>query len=311
MIKTLRITSIVAAILAVIFFVLPVVFGVRSDKSMEELLNSPGAIENFNKSAGDKAKASQNQMSPLVQQAEAFALYLDPPKPRVVKPVAGRGSAAPQREPSVTPQFKLKGTSFYKGRPELSLALIDEPGKGLHWVRQSTKVGHLLIEQVKDGVVVVKDDKGSFELIAEQKPETSLLEGESGTLLQRTGVSGRDGPSGRALIPDRPKSALPFPDSGRPGSGITETKNMNPEEDAKMAELIEKLRQIQESFNSDKTGSGPNAKEKAQMMEQIISKFKSSRLTPEDAKKLSSVGKELREAWKDSEQSLPEKDSGK
>ena len=290
MIKTLRITSIVAAILAVIFFVLPVVFGVRSDKSMEELLNSPGAIENFiNKSAGDKANASQNQISPLVQQAEAFALYLNPPKPRVVKPVAGRGSAAPQRGPSVTPQFKVMGTSFYKGRPELSLALIDEPGKGLHWVRQSTKVGHLFIEQVKDGVVVVKDDKGSFELIAEQKPETSLLEGESGTLLQRTGVSGRDGPSGRALIPDRPKSALPFPASGRAGSGITETN---------LKELEGMIKEIQR-----KTGSRSSDEEKA-AMKNFISKI--SHLSPEEVKKLSALGKKLEKDMEEPNRSGPE-----
>lgn len=306
MIKTLRITSIVAAILAVIFFVFPVVFGVRSDESIEELLNSPGVIEKFNKSA-DKAKATQSQSSPLVQQAEAFALYLNPPKPRVVTPVAGRGSATPQRGPSVTPQFKVKGTCYYESRPELSLVLIDEPGKGLHWVRQSSKVGHLLIEQIKDGVVVVHDGKSSFELVAEQNPEPSLLEGDSAVPPQRTGVPSPAGLSGLAAIPVRSKSALPFPTSGRTAPGVRESKieipqakDMSSEEDAKMVELLERLRQIQKSFDSDKTGSGPSAKEKAEMMEKLISKFKSSRLTPEDANKMSSLGRELREIWEKS-----------
>ncbi len=82
MIKTLRITSIVAAVLAVIFlvfFVFPVVFGGYSDEHLEQSLDSPGVIERFNKNVGNKAKTGQDEISPLVQQAGAFALYLNPP----------------------------------------------------------------------------------------------------------------------------------------------------------------------------------------------------------------------------------------
>jgi len=72
MIKTLRVTSIVAAVSAVIFlifFVFPVVFGFHSNEDLEESLNSPGVIERFNKTVGNKAKADQDEVSPLVQQA--------------------------------------------------------------------------------------------------------------------------------------------------------------------------------------------------------------------------------------------------
>ena len=47
MIKTLRITSVVAVVLAVVFLVFPAIFGFRSGKEVEEFLNSPGAIEKF------------------------------------------------------------------------------------------------------------------------------------------------------------------------------------------------------------------------------------------------------------------------
>jgi len=311
MIKTLRITTIVAAILAVIFFAFVVVCGVRSDENMEELLNSPGVIEKFNKSAPDKAKTSQS--SPLVQQATSFALYLNPPKPKIPSPVAGRGSAALQPGPAVTPQFKVKGTCYYKGRPELSLVLIDEPGKGLRWVRQSSKVGHLLIEQVKDGLVVVKDGSRTFELIAEQQPEPSLLEGAPAVPLKRTGFPSQAELSGRAPVPTGSKSAVPFPTPWRTGPGVTDSKikipqakDMSPEKDAKMNELIERLRQIQNSFKSDKTGSGTSAKEKTEMMEILISKFKSSRLSVEEAKKLSTLGKKLKKDMEEPNRSGPE-----
>jgi len=310
MIKTLRITTIVAAILAVIFFAFVVVCGVRSDENMEELLNSPGVIEKFNKSAPDKAKTSQS--SPLVQQATSFALYLNPPAPKTPKTATG-GTTITPRGPAVTPQFKVKGTCYYKGRPELSLVLIDEPGKGLRWVRQSSKVGHLLIEQVKDGLVVVKDGSGTFELIAEQQPEPSLLEGASAVPLKRTGFPSQAELSGRAPVPTGSKSAVPFPTPWRTGPGVTDSKikipqakDMSPEKDAKMNELIERLRQIQNSFKSDKTGSGTSAKEKAEMMEILISKFKSSRLSAEEAKKLSTLGKKLKKDMEEPNRSGPE-----
>jgi len=79
MIKTLRITSFVAVILAVVFFVFPVIFGVRGDEQVEQFLSSPGVIEKFSKAKGDKDRRSESQISPLVKEAQAFALYLNPP----------------------------------------------------------------------------------------------------------------------------------------------------------------------------------------------------------------------------------------
>jgi len=303
MIKTLRITSVVAAVLAVIFvifFVFPVVFG--SDDHIKELLSSPGVIEKFEKTVGKKSRGDASQESPLVKQAGVFALYLDPPKPKMPKTATGGTTIA--RGPAVTPKFKVLGTSYYKGRPDLSIALIDEPGKGLHWVRQSSKVGHLLIEQIKDGLIVVKDDRGTFELMAEQEPETSLLEGASAVPPGRTDISRR--------TPGAAGSRAALPASGRTDAGITRPTGRVPqprrtaEEDAKMKELVENLRQIQRSFKSDKTGSGPSAKEKAELMENLISQFRSSRLSAEEAKRLSTLGKELKKVWEEPDSSCPE-----
>jgi len=304
MIKTLRITSVVATVLAVIFvifFVFPVVFG--SDDHIEEFLNSPGVIEKFNKTVGNKSRGDASQKSPLVKQAGAFALYLDPPKPKT--PKTATGGTTITRGPAVTPKFKVIGTSYYKGRPELSIALIDEPGKGLHWVRQSSKVGHLLIEQIKDGLIVVKDNKGTFEITAEQGPKTSLLEGASAVPPGRANISRR--------TPGAAGSRAALPASRRTDAGITGAKSRVPpprrtaEENTKMKELVEKLREIQRSFKSDKAGPGTSAKEKAAMMENLISQFRSSRLSAEEAKKLSSLGKELKKVWEEPDSSGPEK----
>ena len=178
MIKTLRITSVVAVVLAVFFFVFPAVFSVRSDEQVEQFLSFPGVIEKFNKAKGDSDKRSESQISPLVKEAQAFALYLNPPpKPKKETRPIPKKTTPPKPRPQapVSPKFKLVGVSYYASHPELSLALIDEPGRGTRWVRQSSKVSHLIIEQVKDGLVVVRDGKRTFELKPKTQEEKSLV----------------------------------------------------------------------------------------------------------------------------------------
>jgi hypothetical protein len=308
MIKTLRITSIGAAILAAVIIVFSVVFGVRSDEKIEEFINSPTVMEKFNKAMGNKVKTSQSETSPLVKQAGSFALYLNPPKSRAPSTPTGRGGAI-ARVPAVTPKFKVIGTSYYEGRPDLSLALIDEPGKGLHWVRQGGQVGHLSIKQIKDSLVVVSDNGRTYELAAEQQPEPSLLEGAP-DVRKPAGASVRAG--------GRISSRTSLPASGSDSTGKTKAASETPKprmstgQEQRMNELVEKLREIQRNFTSDKAGSVPNAKEKAAMMESLINKFKSSsQLSPEEAKRLGDLGRELKDVWQKSDESLPEKDGGK
>ncbi len=310
MIKTLRITSIGAAVLAGVIIVFSVVFGVRNDEKIEEFLNSPTVMEKFNKAMGSKVKTSQSETSPLVKQASSFALYLNPPKSTAPSTPSGRSGVS--RVPAVTPKFTVIGTSYYEGRPDLSLALIDEPGKGLHWVRQGGQVGHLSIKQIKDSLVVVSDNGRTYELAAVQQPETSLLEGAAAvskpaeTSVQAVGKVG---------------SGSKLPASGRGISGRAKAASETPKprmstgQEQRMNELVEKLREIQINYTSDKAGPVPSAKEKAEkaaMMENLINKFKSSsQLSPEEAKKLGDLGRELEDIWEKSDQSLPAKDGGK
>lgn len=178
MTKALRITSIAIAAATVLLVVLPAVFSSDMNEQTKTLLNSPGIIESLNKTATADAGAA----SPLVQQAEKFAAYLNPPKPppKRERPTTNSKRRAPVRPTSpVTAKFELLGTSYYPLRPELSLALIDEPGAGLRWVRQSSKIGHLTVEQVKDGKVVIRDGTSTYELESKRMPKRSLVKGES------------------------------------------------------------------------------------------------------------------------------------
>ena len=63
MIKTLRITTIIAAILAIGFLAFPVVYGYRYHgiEEIEQFLSSPGATEQFSMAKGEKRAGSESQ----------------------------------------------------------------------------------------------------------------------------------------------------------------------------------------------------------------------------------------------------------
>ncbi|MHC4728663.1 MAG: hypothetical protein ACYS17_15700 [Planctomycetota bacterium] len=296
MIRTLRITSILAVALAAVLVVFSVIFGVRGDKGIEELLGEPDVIEKFNKSAGNKAARGKNQISPLVKQAGAFALCLNPPKPKAPR-VTGRTASAKRSVPSATPKFQVIATSYYKDRPELSIAMIDEPGKGRNWVRQSSTVGHLFIVEIKDGVVVVKDSSGTFELIAEQKPQMSLLEGAPVVGSKGGGISSRTaaktGLKSSATVPAKSSRYSGRAVSRTPKLPKTPLKRKTKEEESAMKELAAELAQLQNKLKSGEY----TEQERAVMYNQLISKFqasKSSRLSAEESERLNTLGKELK-----------------
>jgi hypothetical protein len=274
--------------------------GLRIYEPFEQFLNSPSVIEKFNMAMGNKAKTSVSRSSPLVQQATSFALYLNP-KPEEPSAVRDKGGITPPSLPT-TPKFRVVAISYYEVQPELSLALIDEPGKGLHWVRQSSRVGHLVIEQIRDSLVVVKGDKGNFELPVEQRPEMSLLEGRTHAPKEAGGQTGF-------------KSTLTT--SGRTNARITRTRSrppqqpLNTEKTAQLQELADELKKMQKSFRSDKTDSGASPEEKAAMMEKLISNFKSLRVSAEEAKKLGDLGKQLKDVREEPNRSLPATNEGK
>ena len=288
MIKTLRIASIVVAVLATVFAVLPVVFGVpplgvlwSSDEQIEGFLDSAGSIEDFKKARGDESKYVGNQSSPLVRQAEHFALYLNPPaKPARAAP-AHRPTMPHRPAGLVSPKFELFGTSVYPSRPRLSLALIDEPGKGLHWVRQGGKVGHLIIEQIKDGLVVVRDGQRTFELVAERPEKRSLVKGAS---LEPIRAKPSLSPLDRPDVPVIHR----MPDGRRRPPRMTAA-----EEKAEREKVLAELEAMLMSIESDRTDSQRSDEENAVEMEGFISDIKAMRVSAEEADHLGRLGRQL------------------
>jgi len=301
MIKTLRITSVVAAILAGVFFVFPVIYGVRSDERVDEFLELPSVREKFEDVSDNKTKAGESRVSPLVEQAEAFALYLNPIEPVVRKNSKATKTTTISDRVAVTPKFPVYATIYFEGNPELSQALIDEPGRERRWVRQSSQVGHLFIEQIKDGIVVVKSGGKTFDLLLAEKPETNILNKSTST---KTGSSIR----GRS----------PLPSSGRIPSGAARRPIITPRipktsavDKEKMGQLVDKLKDLQKDSRSDKNAPGLSSEERAARIQELISKFKSTRVGAEESKKLGTLGEKLKDVRKDTNQSIPDTNTGK
>jgi len=264
MIKTLRITSIVAAVLAAIFLISLVIFGTRDNEQVEQFLNSESIIEKFNKTESNKAARGRNQTSPLVAQAKKFAKYLNPPpKPKPSapsKPPVARKPSVPAPKPrKATAKFNLVGTSYYASQPERSLAFIDEPGKGMRWISQSSKVGHLVIDQIKDGIVVVRDGGRTFELSVPAKKQKSLIEGASPV---SSAVESQNASESTASI------SSPPPPSGKDISRI--------------AEFLKSFKESAKAGKSDSDG-----------IEKIMSDLGSMRISSGEAERLKDLPKEL------------------
>ncbi len=170
-------------------------FGQDVVERIEKLLKEPTAVEKFVKEKGEKASDKSGQVPPLVKESHSFALYLNPPvKPSVRKPVVKKGNTMGQpivaaRPGSVSVKFTVIGTSYFEAAPDLSLAFVDMPGKGFRWVRQGDKIGHMLLEEVKDGYIVVSDSGSKTELYPDRPVKRSLVKNDSSGGNSKTGKS--------------------------------------------------------------------------------------------------------------------------
>jgi len=78
-----------------------------------------------------------------------------------------------------------------------------------------------------------------------------------------------------------------------------------------MGELVDKLKDLQRDSKSDKTVPGLGGEERAARIAELISKFKSTRVSDEESKKLGNLGEELKGVRKETNQSVPVTNTGK
>jgi hypothetical protein len=244
MIKTLRITSFLAAFIALGFFIFIAARGMAANENVENLLKLPGVAEQFQADSAGRSSADSEAETPLTKQAKAFALRINPPPPP--EPVRPKSlpNETPRPQVPVTAKFTLIGTSYHFGDETTSLALIDEVGKGLHWVKQGGKVGYLTIEKIGDGKVLINDNGRTYELTADREKTPDLVKSYTGPVIKDEPIVLWDLKEEAA----KSESAIPVPGVD---NAETSVPQLSPEELRQQTqENIEWIKKIQDDPNS-------------------------------------------------------------
>jgi hypothetical protein len=287
MIRTLRITSVAAVLLAgvVLASVLGPVslisFGVRSDKQVKKVLDAPSAVDRFKEQHPDKDQ-SQDTTPPLVKQAELFADILKPRVPTSAQAPATAARAAVR--PSVTPpvvsaNFNLVGLS-YSPSPAFSFAYIRLPDQTYQWVQPGSQIGHIVVKEVRSDRIIYWDGRQDVEKMVEQPPETgSMLEtGKAVPMLEAPAP--RQPTIGQAPSHPVAQPAMASQPVATPADSTA--AGLSPEEQQNLGDLAARLREL------DKDPAN-----RAAAQQKLIEEFRSSRVSTEEAKKLGNLGEEL------------------
>jgi hypothetical protein len=148
--------------------------GMRPEGRAEQLWAGPSAVERFAERARSKGADQDGQRKPpLIQQAEAFAAYLNPPVPR--KPAAAPAPVRPRPVraeivlPPPPPPLRLLGVSYYRGDPAESRALVLD-ANGCRWVKQGAQSGGMVVEQINPRSILCRGKGGMQEMTMETEP---------------------------------------------------------------------------------------------------------------------------------------------
>jgi len=300
MVNTLRITSVVAVLVAVVLLIvvagpkslapkLLAKFALGSDKEVDRILNAPGVVDRFRETQGNQSKP--DVIPALVKQAEILAGILNPPEPAPRpggnrKPPATRGPKPPR--PVITSaKFDLIGTTYLASDPEMSFAYIRLADSTYQWLRQGDEVGHLKVKEIRSGSIVCWDGQQDVELAAEPMPETASAL-EVGTA--SSAESGQAEPASVSPASGR----ITGPPVARPWKPTRTTATPDAEIDAetrqKMEELVSRIKE------SNGAGAAQSPAERAAMVKKLMAELKESRVSPEEAEDVEDLGRELNES---------------
>lgn len=214
MLKTLRITSLIAVVLAVCGVLFTVYLGLKKDPDVIAYLDDAGVVGQFK----DKVSTGDNKdlESPLVTQAHEFALRINPPPPpkpvvteTAPKPVAQRDPVVQREAPKPPPpppppptsaKFTLLATVLCEANPSRSMVLLRQAGKD-EWFWQGEKIGQLEVEEVRNGSAV-------FSQSGRNKQELYVPVKAEGKSLLKDATASTRGPSGPGSITTQPGEAL-------------------------------------------------------------------------------------------------------
>jgi len=194
-VRILQALSALAIVSACVVFALCVVQWC-GDSAVFESNQELSVAQQFIQIGANNPKNSNKTVSPLVEQADAFALYLNPPKPKdaPVQRTNTKQIVTAVRPVRSKAQFTLAATSYYSSSPEKSMALVSEPGSGYRWVKKGERLGHFVVESIERGAISYRNGNQLLEMaintdipaIKEQTGQTTLASNQNNTALFTT-----------------------------------------------------------------------------------------------------------------------------
>ncbi len=309
MIRTLRITSVVAVILAavvlasVLGFLRPAPLlhlnpGTGGDKQIENILSGPSAVDRFKEKFGNKVKGSDDTAPPLVKEATLLEGIINP---RDEARPALRGlpaKPAPGIKPpvAVSTKFDLLGIC-YSSDAKTSLAYIRLPDGAFQWVGLGSEIGRLTIKEIHKDSIVCVDGGREVTMPVVAPPETaSLLEADSASAttsepsLPRPAVGAKAAASPvKPSVTASPKTtpgatgakAVPAGTSSKttPG-GTLPSAQISKEEQENLSQLGDRL----------KIAAGADSPDREALNSRLITEYKSAQANPAEANKVENPG---------------------
>ncbi len=285
MIRTLRITSVVAVILAavvlasVLGFLRPASLlhlnaGTGGDKQIEKILSGPSAVDRFKEKFGSKGTDTVDTTPPLVKEATVLEGIINP---REDTPTAGlRGSSPLKPNPRPTPpvavstKFELLGLS-YSSDAKTSLAYIRLPDNTYQWVGPGTEIGHLAIKEIRKNSIVYVDGGRDVEMPVVAPPETaSLLDASNAAAMPEPSLPRPTLGAKAAGSPVKP-SVVASPKTV-PGTTLPSAQ-ISKEEQENLSQLGDRL----------KSATGAGSIDRSAVDDKLTSEYKSAQVNPTEA----------------------------
>lgn len=232
MITTLKITTFLAALICVGLVGFVGAFGLKGDPEIEKFIAEPSFVDALKK-GNSTAKTDSDEMSPLVREAQLFALRINPPPPvkrDIPKPPSRSGATKAARKAAAPPppppkrssaKFKVIAMCRYEDNPDKSLALLDLPAKGLKWVRVGENVEHLVVAEITDDGVIMSDNGRMQDAIA-MKETPSIVR----SLLAEDAETAVPAPTGMVYSPMPTTTADPVVPKG--GAAVSRKPSRKP-----------------------------------------------------------------------------------
>jgi hypothetical protein len=252
----------------------PLGLGVTQNPQVVSFLEEPGAVTRFNDGKDSQVADDQSDKTPpLVRAAQTLEEIINP---RIVPAEASTAKTETRITPTFvkpltpsTAKFNLVGICYSPANPENSFAYIRLPDNEYQWVQQGSEVGHLTVKQIKNASIVCFDGKNLNEMTVEPTVDTA-------SILETGGV---------APEADRITGGSP----AAPGS-----THLTGQDEASLSELVHRLKQeLQKDSKSEQADANTAGGEKAAEVGKLISEYKSSRVSPEEAQKLENLGEQL------------------